>query len=177
MGEIHGTRVRALGAIFILLILIFAAGCASMDSAIDAMEEIAWDFADKAYEKGDLYLGRTLAVYYFTENGEVSDISDYLIDTLTSQFAYVVSEESLDISIVSRQTLDRIIKETQFQLSAMADEETQVALGKQLGADMILTGTLTTLSAEDGDYRINAQLLDVESGTVLDAFIYEFYME
>jgi len=160
-----------------VVLFLFAAGCASMDSAVDVMEEIAWDFADKACEKDDLYLGRTLAVYYFTENGEVSDISDYLIDTLTSQLAYVVSEESVDISIVSRQTLDRIIKETQFQLSAMADEETQVALGKQLGADIIFTGSLTTLSAEDGDYRINAQLIDVESGTVLDAFIYEFYME
>ena len=161
-------------ACFICIAVLSTAGCVSMYSADEAAEEIAWDLADQMYEKPDTYAGKSIAVYYFTENGEPSRISDYLIDTLTSQLAYVVSEESLDLNVLSRQALDRIMQETEFQLSAMADGESQVEIGKQLGADIILTGTITPI---DGDYRINAQLIDVSTAAVLYSFIYEFWMD
>ena len=150
------------------------AGCASMYTADEASEELAWELADLAYGKPDIYSGRTLAVYYFTEDGRESPISDYLIDTLTSQIAYVISEESLDLQIVSRQALDRILAETEFQLSSLAVDESRVDIGRQLGADTILTGTVTPVYE---DYRINAQLIDVESGTVLYSFSYDFWIE
>ena len=156
------------------MMMLLVPACASMYSADEAMEEIAWDVAAQVQEKPGIYSGRTLAVYYFTEDGEMSGLSDFLIDTLTSQLAYVVSDEKLDIRIVSRQALDRILEETEFQLSAMADEESQVEIGRQLGADVILTGTVTPIY-EDEDYRINAQLIDVQTGEVLYGFIYEFW--
>lgn len=162
-----------------LLVLILLAGavlsgCASMDSADEVMEEIAWDLSDQVSEKPELLSGRTLSVYYFTENGKKSGISDYLIDTLTSKIAMIMSEENLDLKVVSRQALDRIMKEMEFQLSALADESTQISLGKQLGADIILTGTILPV---ENDFRINAQLIEVESGVVLNSYMYEFWKD
>jgi TolB-like protein len=43
-----------------------------------------------------------------------------------------------------------------------------------MGADIILTGTVTPIN---DDYRINARLIDVESGAVLDGYLYEFWMD
>ncbi|MGC9312063.1 MAG: CsgG/HfaB family protein [Sediminispirochaetaceae bacterium] len=154
--------------------LLITSGCASMASAEDVTEEIAWEIVDRAYEQPELFSGKTLAVYYFTDEGEKSGISDYLIDTLTSQIAQALREEELDLKVVSRQVLDRIMKELEFQLSALADEENQVRIGRQMGADIILTGTVTPIN---GDYRINAQLIEVESGAVLDGYLYEFWMD
>lgn len=56
----------------------------------------------------------------------------------------------------------------EFQLSALADEDSQAAVGRQLGADLILTGTIVQ---EEDIYVLNAQLIDVETGVVLDGFI------
>ena len=82
--------------------------------------------------------------------------------------------EELNAKVVSRQTLDRIIEEVSFQMSDIADEESQVSLGKQLGADIILTGTITPI---EGEYQLNAQLIEVETGVVLGGFIYDFWVE
>ena len=161
-------------AVLIIFILLFVTGCASMFSADEAMEEIAWELADRITERPEVFSGKTIAVYYFTEEDQESPISGYLIDTLTSRIARVAGEESLDITIVSRQVLDRILKEMEFQLSALADEDTQIKIGRQLGADIILTGTVTSVH---DDYRINAQLVDLESGAVLDGYLYEFWMD
>lgn len=169
-----GAAAAAITAAFFAAALLITSGCASMASAEDVTEEIAWEIVDRAYEQPELFSGKTLAVYYFTDEGEKSGISDYLIDTLTSHIAQALREEELDLKVVSRQVLDRIMKELEFQLSALADEKTQVRIGRQMGADIILTGTVTPVH---GDYRINAQLIEVESGAVLDGYLYEFWMD
>jgi len=179
MKNDHGHRrsSRILPALSVLMALLpFAlfTACMSMPSADQTMEEIAWEIADQVEERPQTFRGKTIAVYYFTEAGRESSISDYLIDTLTSKIAQVAGEENLDVQIVSRQNLDRILKELEFQLSALADENRQVEIGKQLGADMIITGTIQPIET---DYRINAQLIELETGTILDAYVYEFWMD
>jgi len=166
--------LTAITAALLAAALLIIIGCASMYSAEEVTEEIAWEIVDRVYEQPELFSGKTLAVYYFTDEGEKSGISDYLIDTLTSHIAQALREEELGLKVVSRQVLDRIMKELEFQLSALADEDTQVQIGRQMGADLILTGTVTPVN---GDYRINAQLIEVESGAVLDGYLYEFWMD
>jgi TolB-like protein len=146
-----------------VLVLILS-GCATELPAAKAVENVSWEIVDTLYDMDE----QSIAVYYFTENGEPSDFSDYLINSLTSQIASAVNEEELKHKVVSRQALDRILKEMEFQLSALADEESQAAVGRQLGADLILTGTI---SKEYDIYVLNAQLIDVETGVVLDGFI------
>ena len=85
--------------------------------------------------------------------------------------ANAVREEGMDITVVSRRNLDQIIEEISFQMSDMADPDSQISLGKQLGADIILTGTITS---GDEYNKINAQLIEVESAVVLGGFLMNF---
>ena len=55
----------------------------------------------------------------------------------------------------------------EFQSSDLVDPETQLAVGRQLGAHFIMTGTIFI---EDGRDRISFQLLEVETGILLGGF-------
>ncbi len=153
-----------------LIMLLIISGCATEMSSDRAVDDIAWDVVDRLSSLEE----RTLAVYYFTENGSDSELSEYLINSLTSRIASAFNEEKLSHKVVSRQSLDRIMKEYEFQMSSLIDENTQSEIGRQLGADLILTGTL---SLEEDIYILNAQLIDVESGVVLDGFIYRMWWD
>lgn len=107
-------------------------------------------------------------MYYFTEGQKLSPLSDYLINGLTTSIANAVNYEDIKVSIVSRKNLDRIIEELAFQNSDLADQDTQLTIGKQLGAGLILTGTVTR--AEEIQ-KLNIQLIEVETARVLGGFI------
>jgi hypothetical protein len=67
------------------------------------------------------------------------------------------------------------MEEQSFQLSDLVDENTQVEIGKLLGADLILAGQLTWVS--EGTYHLNAQIIEVETSVVLGGFVYDFWVE
>jgi len=100
-----------------------------------------------------------LAVYYFTVGGEVSGISDYLINGLTTSLA---TQGKGRVQVVSRQVLDRILSEASFQMSDLADKETQTQIGQQLGADY---------------YKLNTQVVEVTTGVVVTGLIFDFQLE
>jgi len=117
---------------------------------------------------------KTLAVYYFTlsqgrgQNTE-SGISDYLISGITTSLAGKSS-----IKIVSRQVLDRVLKESAFQMTDLVDKKAQIDIGKLLGADLILTGFITL---GDNVNRLNVQIIQVETGIVIGGFILNINLE
>ncbi len=171
------TRFILIGFILILLL----SGCASGPgveeySNIDELiEESAWALMDilwESYEDLEQCEEKTLAVYYFTEGQKVSPLSDYLINGLTTSIANAVNEEDINVSIVSRKNLERIIEELAFQSSDLADQDTQLSIGKQLGAGLILTGTVTPVEEM---LKLNIQLIEVETARVLGGFI--MYLE
>ncbi len=100
-----------------------------------------------------------MAVYYFTVGGEVSGISDYLINGLTTSLA---TQGKGRVQVVSRQVLDRILSEASFQMSDLADKETQTQIGQQLGADY---------------YKLNTQVVEVTTGVVVTGLIFDFQLE
>jgi len=114
---------------------------------------------------------RTLAVYYFTVGTEVSGISDYLINGLTTSLA---TQGKGRIQVVSRQVLDRILSEASFQMSDLADKETQIRIGQQLGADLILTGFIDPVADY---YKLNTQVVEVSTGVVVTGLILDFKLE
>ena len=114
---------------------------------------------------------RTMAVYYFTVDGRESNISDYLITGLTTEIANLAGDE---ITIVSRQGLDRVMSEQSLMVSDLVSEETQVDVGELLGADVILIGYIIPL--EDFD-KVNIQIVEVESGAVLGGFFLDYELE
>ena len=63
--------------------------------------------------------------------------------------------------VVERALLNKIIEEQRFQLSDLVDPSKAVELGKMLGADLILTGSVVKIGTS---YTINARFIDVKTG-------------
>lgn len=153
----------------IALILSFT-GCQTIADPASELEDLSWELAELLPEEGT----GTVAVYYFLENGKVSPGSDYIIDALTTGLANAIREDGLSAKLVSRGALDRILEEQSFQLSGLADSRGQLALGKQLGADFIVTGSI---SPRGDFYEINSQIITVENGVVLGGVIRSIYLK
>ncbi len=158
-------------AVIIIFISILVS-CATTKYVDVVIEEAAWSTLEVLENVSD----KTLSVYYFTSADEDdADLSEYVRRGLTTEIANALLYEELDIKVISRQQLDQIMEEQSFQLSDLVDENTQVEIGKLLGADLILAGQLTWVS--EGTYHLNAQIIEVESGVVLGGFVYDFWVE
>lgn len=157
-------RLILIGVIIPLLFL----SCLSFDDPGDILDDMAWEFTEFIDEGAEA----TVAVYYFTEKGAESPHSEYVLNHLTTSLSNALREEEYAAKLVSRSLLDRIMEEHSFQLSGLADPEKQLSLGKLLGADIIVAGTITSI--EDG-YEVNAQLVEVESGIVLGGAVRQVY--
>jgi TolB-like protein len=109
-----------------------------------------------------LSAGTKLAVLNFTSTAEV--FSDYVIEELTG--ALVMSR---NVTVIERKSLDLIRKEMNVQLSGDVSDDSAQAIGKQLGAQAIVTGSLTNL----GDvYRFRVKVINVETARIEAQFSY-----
>ena len=157
--------------------VILLSGCASFSggdefSNIDSLvEDSAWQIVEVlwySYEDLETAPMKTLAVSYFLEGDQVSPLSDTLIEGLNTEIANAVSYEGVQVRVVSRTILDQILDELAFQSSDLVDPQTQRSVGKQLGADIVVTGVIGP--SEQGK-KFNLQLIEVETGIVLGGFI------
>lgn len=154
-----------------LVIFTVLTSCSSVKSLNDTIEEIAWDTLDIVSD----YKQKTIAVYYFTYNNEIHSLSPYVINGLSTELANALNDEEIEINIVTRQSLDKIMAELKYQATDLTDERTQVEIGKQLGADIIITGEITPI---EGDvFNINAQIIEIESAKLLGGIIYDFWWD
>jgi hypothetical protein len=69
-------------------------------------------------------------------------------------------------TIVERQDLQSILKELELQLSGIVDEGQAARVGKLMGAEVLVTGTIYS---KDGRYEIFLKLVRVETAEVLAA--------
>jgi TolB-like protein len=173
---------RFLSFLGLSLVLILA-GCASFSggdefSSIDSLvEDAAWNIVEvlwNSYEDLETAPMRIMAVYYFLEGDRVSPLSDTLIEGLTTETANAVAYEGIQVRVVSRTILDQILEELAFQSSDLVDPQTQRSVGKQLGADIVVTGVI---GPSDQGKKFNIQLIEVETGVVLGGFIKYLLLE
>jgi curli biogenesis system outer membrane secretion channel CsgG len=148
------------------------AGCATEISLEDAIEEIAWDISASLEEDSE----KTIVVSYFIEDGQISTLSDHINNGLTSKLVEMLTWNELPHKVVSRQALNQLMEEMEFQMSALTDESSQKELGKQLGADLMVTGHITQLEDEDL-YRLNVQLIEIETAVVRGGYIYDIWSD
>jgi TolB-like protein len=88
-----------------------------------------------------------------------ADLSDYVIEEL---MAYIVNEGKL--TVVDRQNLETIRKEMDFQLSGDVSDETAQSIGKMLGAQTIISGSITAIG---NAYRLRVRAISVETAQIL----------
>jgi hypothetical protein len=84
------------------------------------------------------------------------------------------------VTVVERQRVDTLLVESEFGLSGLVDSEKAVKLGKMLGANVVVMGTIVDIRDETKEFqgygiktkntevicKLNVRLLDMESGTI-----------
>jgi formylglycine-generating enzyme required for sulfatase activity len=140
--------LAALSGVFLL-----AMGCVSSGSpgggiTLDQAIQIAADEINASHAEG-----LSVAVINFTSSSE--RLSDYVIEELMGNLV-----NTRKLVIVDRSNLELIRQEMDFQLSGEVSDESAQAIGKKLGAQTIVIGSLVDLGHE---YRFRTYALNVES--------------
>ncbi|MBI4656848.1 MAG: VWA domain-containing protein [Elusimicrobia bacterium] len=91
-----------------------------------------------------------------------SEGSVIIQERLTTNFA-----QNKKITLIERSLLKKVLGELNLQSSGAIDGETAKKLGKILGADAIVTGTLNDI--KDNQVEINARIVQTESAKILSA--------
>jgi len=122
------------------------------------LNEIADKIAASARESGK----NILAVSDLLElSGETSQTG-----TLVAEELITILNAKSGIKVVERRLLHKVMEEHGLALSAMLERSTVKRLGALLGADAVCTGTVAELGPA---VRVNARLIDVETGVVISA--------
>lgn len=98
-----------------------------------------------------------IAVLNFTSPS--NKFSDYVIDELVSHLV-----KTNDFIVVERKELDLIWQENKFQMSGEISDESIVGIGKKLGAQFIVSGSLTSIG---NIYHCRIKILDIETAQIL----------
>jgi TolB-like protein len=96
---------------------------------------------------------------FVTAEGKVSRLGRYVSDKITPYFM-----RSARFSVQERALIDKVIQEHKFQASPFVDEESTQEVGKLLGAETIIAGTISELG---NAYYINAKAVGVTKGNIL----------
>jgi TolB-like protein len=124
------------------------------------------DELDLAIREASSYLNERIS--HGTKLAIISIKSDY-----TAFSEYIISELNANIvndgffSLLYRQQLDEIRTEQNFQLSGEVDDNSAQAIGKMLGAQTIITGSVSPLGSQ---WRIQIRALDVQTAQVQGQF-------
>ena len=97
--------------------------------------------------------------------GVVSTVTDYLRTQLVKTNKF---------NIVTRENMESILKEQQFQLSGCTSQECIVQMGQLLGVRNMFTGSIGKVGST---YIINLKLINVQSGKIDKADAEEAYSE
>jgi len=89
-------------------------------------------------------------------------LSEYIIDELIRN-----AVRDRNFTVVDRQRLDQIRQEHNFQLSGEVDDNLAVDIGRIIGLQTIVTGSVTPLGSR---YRITVRALDVQTGAIQAQF-------
>jgi TolB-like protein len=105
----------------------------------------------------DLPDGTTLAIISIASSDR--DMSEFVIEELT----YLIVE-TRKFRVVDRKSLDVIRAETDFQYSGDVDDNSAVSIGKLLGANIVVTGSI---SGSGSTRRLRAKALNVRTAEIV----------
>jgi len=141
---------RVIALISFLLVTLSVYGQANKPVQLDTALMLAAERIDAR-----ITAGSKIAVLNFNSKPK---FSSYIIDELT---AYLVDSGSL--KVIDRKEIDLIRGEQNFQYSGDVDDASMVSLGRMIGAQSIVSGSLTEI---DNTYRIVIRVLNVQTASV-----------
>jgi len=155
-------KVLALCVIFSLAAPALPVSAAPAKAQAPATRELS-DLADSLAKDLKNKPGLKLAVLAFPYTGGKDSEGPVIIqERLTTLLA-----QKKKIVLIERGLLKKVMEELKLQASGAIDEATARKLGKQLGADAVVTGTLNDLS--DAETEVNARAVETETGKILAA--------
>jgi hypothetical protein len=92
------------------------------------------------------------------------NLSNYIIDSMVMHLVNMSN-----FVIIERSELDNIQNEQRYQLSGEVSDETAVSVGKQLGTQMIITGSILPLG---DNYSLRLKITDVQTAQIIGTRIY-----
>lgn len=125
-----------------------------------------YDTLAKKLSKGVEKLpSKKIAVMSFPHHdGGISSGSLAVSERLTTRLAGIKG-----VKVIERSLLDKVLSEMKLETSGVIDSETSKKLGKVLGVDAIVTGTLIDL--KDNKTEVNARMINTETGEILSAAV------
>lgn len=107
--------------------------------------------------------GKTIAVAGFSyADGRASADGSIVAERITTELI-----KHGRLKVVERKEIEKVLGELKLQLSGQVDQESVKKLGRMLGADLLVLGTMTALPG--GKLELNARLAGVESGEAYSA--------
>lgn len=143
---------------FILLVLIFnvsllyAKGSSegNLDRAIDSQGQFLLD---------SISSNSILAIIGISSGSE--DLSKYITEGITS---FIINNNSKNIVIVERDAMPILQREIDFQYSGNVDDDFMISLGRMIGANIVVAGTIYSLGNE---LRFNIRAIEIETSIVI----------
>ncbi len=100
-----------------------------------------------------------IAVIEFSDlNGNITEFGMYLSEELITRLFL-----TRKFDVIERQLLNQIISEQKLGMTGLIDDESAIAIGKILGVDAIVSGTITDFGT---DLKVNARIISTETGKV-----------
>ena len=69
--------------------------------------------------------------------------------------------------VVDREIVDHILDEQHFQQSGVVNNATSVEIGKILGINLVLVGTIRVLAADGSQFHVELRIVDVQSAELV----------
>jgi TolB-like protein len=151
LADAKGIKSTIQNIIFFLLFFLSSVGYAqNIVTLDDAIQNTMIYFQER------IPAGSKVLVLNF--NSESNGLSEYVVDELTAR---IVNGDVF--VVVDRSNLNLLQNELNFQLSGDVSDETAVSVGRRLGAQSIMLGSIKPL----GDiYRLQARAIEVETSRI-----------
>ena len=148
-------KKKWLGIIPVIMLII---ACTSHPTANSGGMTLDQAIAEAAVRiDGRITAGSKIALLNFTSTS--ARFSSYVLDELTANIV-----DSRKLIVVDRAEMDLIRSELDLQYSGEISDDSMQALGQRLGAQSIVSGSLTEIGG--GMYRIVIRVLNVETAAV-----------
>jgi TolB-like protein len=106
--------------------------------------------------ENNVQIGKTIAILNFSSQSE--QFSAYTLEELSYQLV-----KGGKFVIVERKELDIIRQEEKFQMSGEVSDESAQAIGKKLGAQLVVSGSLIEMG---NTYRFRIKVINVETAAI-----------
>ena len=100
-----------------------------------------------------------IAVIEFSDlNGNITEFGMYLSEELITRLFL-----TRKFDVIERQLLNQVISEQKLGMTGLIDDDSAIAIGKLLGVDAIVSGTIIDLGVS---LKVNARIIATETGSV-----------